>query len=659
MADETGAQGETSSPQAAPGAAVPFGGTVTIFFSDIRGFTDYTEQFGDEAAYRILREHNGIVRKQIETFGGVVVKSQGDSFMVAFTTARGAILCAIAIHRALADADRNQTGARIAIGVGINTGEPIQEGGDYFGSMVNLAARICAAAGPGQILVAETTRYVAGRIESVEYLDRGLHELKGFPEAKRLCEVVWRPPEASARAEGQAPAAGAAEDAAALTTMIQRAIGLLNRVLGLTHLDDPAFGPLLECQAKAGELRLELARAGSERRNINLKQAQDLILPFENLMRLVVEGGTLNEQHWAQLETGVARTFGRPLVTAAARGRLAGGIPEKPSEPAQQPAKKSEAPEAPPPRVSVVQKPTLPPPDPRGAGVRWWSGAYAAWSEWKMSGVGFAHALRGALGKHPHLLSIPIQESADQDQGQLAAGYFILLEHAENQAPGLMRAILERAVEQAGGSLEPDVLGPKLYQGLVNGGRLRETYGAMVRDVMGIAIPHPGIWADGGVIENDDSTVAVMRPSGFVGDPAERNEQLTDAAERMADHGFTVNVEPLTARFFFVKPGELKTPHDVHFKVTVDGNPSDRAWFLTLRMSLLVRSEPKLVPKEGVSLPGLGKDYGGAWIGVFNPDPDAAASYELIVAVRPPTRPQPQPLAPKQSPFAPPPPKPR
>ncbi len=656
MAEEIGAQGQVPGPQAAPGAAVPFGGTVTIFFSDIRGFTDYTEQSGDEAAYRILREHNAIVRKQIEAFGGVVVKTQGDSFMVAFTTARGAILCAVATQRAIGQADRNHTGPRIAIGVGINTGEPIQEGGDYFGSMVNLAARICAATGPGQILIAETTRDVAGRIESVEYVDRGLHELKGFPEAKRLCEVVWRPAEAREATEGRATPAAAAEDTAALTTVVQRAIGLLNRVLGLTHLDDPAFGPLIECQAKASELRVALSRALSERRNINLKQAQDLIVPFENLMTLVLEGATLGEQRWAQLDASVARTFGRPLVTAAARGRISAGTAEKPAPAAAAPADRRPEP-APSSRVPVVETPNLPPLDPRAAGVRWWSRAYTAWSQWKMSGVGLAHAIRGELGKHSHLLSVHIQDSADQE---VADGYFLLLEHVESQSPGFLRTVVERALGRSGGASEPEVLGTKLYETLVEGGRLRDTYGTMVRDVMGIAIPHPGVWADGGVIENDGSTVAVMRPSGFVGDPAERNVELTDLAERMADHSFTMTVEPLTARFFFVKPGELKTPHDLQFKLTVDGHPSDKAWYLTLRMSLLVRSEPKLLPKDGVSLPGLGKDHGGAWIGVFNPNPDAAASYELVVGLRPPPRPTlGQPAAPTKSPFSPPPPSPR
>src|SRR6267142_1421604 len=231
-------QGEGSSPRAAPEAAVPFSGTVTIFFSDIRGFTDYTEEFGDEAASRIVHEKDIIIRSQIEAYGGVVVKTQGDSFMVAFSAARGAILCAIAIQRIVAQANHDQAGPRIAIGIGINTGEPIrQEDGDYIGGTVNLASRICAAAGPGQILVAESTRYVAGRIELrrsdggvVEYLDRGLQPLKGFPEPKRLFEVTWHP---AAFGDQPAPAPTPSADEseiAAVKVAVLRAINVLTRV---------------------------------------------------------------------------------------------------------------------------------------------------------------------------------------------------------------------------------------------------------------------------------------------------------------------------------------------------------------------------------------------------------------------------------------------
>src|SRR5437870_3966375 len=322
-------QGEGSNPRA-PEASVPFSGTVSIFFSDIRGFTDYTEEFGDEAASRIVHEQDTIVRSQIEAFGGVVVKPQCDSFRVAFSAARRAILCAIAIQRTVAEANRNQAGPRMGIGIGINTGEPIrQEDGDYIGGTVNLAARICAAAGPRQILVAESTRYVAGRIElrrsdggAVEYIDRGLHELKGFPEAKRLFEVTWHPaafgePTASA----EAPSAGE-EEIAAFKAAVQRANRVLTRVLGVVHLDDPAFPALLECQAKASELRLAFSRAGAERRGATAKEVLDQILPFENLLTLTLERDTLTEERWAPLDAAVARVFGRPLMNRSEERRV-------------------------------------------------------------------------------------------------------------------------------------------------------------------------------------------------------------------------------------------------------------------------------------------------------------------------------------------------
>src|SRR2546426_7642676 len=348
------AQDEGSSPRTAPGASAQFGGTVTIFFSDIRGFTEHTEEFGDDEASRIVREQGTIVRSRIKAFGGAVVKTQGDGFMVAFPTRRSSDLCAIAIQRTVAEASRNQTGPGIAIGIGINTGEPIrQEDGDYIGGTVNLAARICAAAGPGQILVAESTRYVAGRIElrrsdggAVEYVDRGFHELKGFPEAKRLFEVTWNPAAFGEPTASDEPPAAGEEEIAAFKAAVQRANGVLTRVLGVVHLDDPAFPALLECQAKASELRLAFSRAGGERRGATAKEVLDQLLPFENLLTLTLERDTLTEERWSPLDAAVARVFGRPLMNAAARGRLSIGPAEKPAPPAEAAKETAQEPES-------------------------------------------------------------------------------------------------------------------------------------------------------------------------------------------------------------------------------------------------------------------------------------------------------------------------
>ena len=636
-------QGEGGSPGNAPEASVPFSGTVSIFFSDIRGFTDYTEEFGDEAASRIVHEQDTIVRSQIEAFGGVVVKTQGDSFMVAFSAARGAILCAIAIQRTVSQVNRSPSGPQMGIGVGINTGEPIrQEDGDYIGGTVNLAARICAAAGPGQILVAESTRYVAGRIElrrsdagAVEYVDRGLHELKGFPEAKRLFEVTWHPaafgePTVSA----EAPSAGE-EEIAAFKAAVQRANGVLIRVLGIVHLDDPAFPALLECQAKASELRLAFSRAGAERRGVTAKEVLDQILPFENLLTLTLERDTLTEERWAPLDAAVARVFGRSLVNAAARGRFSIGRAEKPTPVAEAAKERAKEPEPAAGTRGFVAGSLAPPPlDERAAGVAWWAAAYAAWSQWKPSGLAWAHALREEVRRYPYLLSVHLRASADHDDGRLAGGYFLLLEHVENESPGFMRTILARAIDEAG--VEPRALGPKLYQLLVDGGRLRETYAAFVRDVIQVAVPTPGMWADAGVVERDDETALISRPTATVGDAREETVQLVDLQDRAVDRRFLVTVQPLTTRFFYVTSGKLNTARDVELRLTADDQPSDRAWYLTVRDSLSVRSDPKLLPMAGVPLPGLGRHHFGVWVAVFNPDPDEVVTYELTVSVKQP-----------------------
>ncbi|HEV2033244.1 MAG TPA: adenylate/guanylate cyclase domain-containing protein [Candidatus Dormibacteraeota bacterium] len=179
------------SPAALPWVSPHFGSTVTILFSDIRGFTEYTDQYGDEAAYRMLQVHNNVLIEKLALFRGHVVKTQGDSFMVSFDSARTAVTCAVAIQRQLDKFHSQERGATIQVGIGINVGEPVREGADFFGGTVNLAARICGVAGPGQILVSETVRAVVGKMEGTNFIDHGLHEIKGFQAPQRLFLVDW------------------------------------------------------------------------------------------------------------------------------------------------------------------------------------------------------------------------------------------------------------------------------------------------------------------------------------------------------------------------------------------------------------------------------------------------------------------------------------
>lgn len=736
------------------GATLPLGATVTIFFSDIRGFTDYTDQYGDEAAFRILQQHNRLVRKQIELFGGQVVKTQGDSFMVAFRTARAAIQCAVATQRALAAATPGEAGTRIALGIGVNTGEPIQEGGDFFGGPVNLAFRICSAAGPGQVLISETTRYVAGRIESVEFVDRGLHDLKGFQEPQRLYEVRWTtaemqdaatgqdlqselsaltercgqlgaelldlsramqgagtlPPETlgrqivalrgafaelRTRASQRARPAGVAVPAplerleslndleplvmavaqaevgraavprpraapeddkarqAALEAAVQRAIGVLNRVLGISHQDDPAFHPLLECQAKASELRLKLSRVASTSRDYPAERVDEAMLPFADLLTLVLGRDNLDDERWMLLEENVGRVFGRQLVISATRGRLTVGGVEPQARPApREPVARAEVSrpmvEAPPPPPRRAPEPPPPPPpaeepaaaipqlDPRASAVPWWAGAHSAWTAWKSSGMATAHALRAALARHPHLLSVPIRQSTRHDDGRLAADYFLLLDHVENVSPAFIRTAIDKAVQQAGGAGDAAALDRALYDLLVTKGRLRQTYPDFLRDVMVAAIPNPGLWAEAVITESDETTVITTRVGEGVGRPTEQNRELSDPKDRLAEHRFAMRVAPLTARFFCLKRGDLKETRDVEVRLTESGDPSDAALVLTLRSDHLLHATPKRQGKPSTSYDGLGRAYSALWIAVFNSDPEAEKPFELVFNMRAP-----------------------
>jgi hypothetical protein len=76
-------------------------GTVTIVFSDIESSTELARKLGDARWFSLLEAHNDIVRRHVATHGGVEVKAQGDGFMLAFTSARRAVMCAIGVERAI------------------------------------------------------------------------------------------------------------------------------------------------------------------------------------------------------------------------------------------------------------------------------------------------------------------------------------------------------------------------------------------------------------------------------------------------------------------------------------------------------------------------------------------------------------------------------
>jgi class 3 adenylate cyclase len=167
-------------------------GTVTLLFSDIEGSTAANERLGDQRWLEILHVHNRIVRDQVGAHGGFEVKSQGDGFMIAFSSARRAIRCAIGIERTLAVYADKHPDEPIAVRIGLHTGEVMKEAEDFFGANVALAARVAGAAQGGQILVSALLKELVESSGEFDFGPPWEAELKGISGTRRLHAVLWQ-----------------------------------------------------------------------------------------------------------------------------------------------------------------------------------------------------------------------------------------------------------------------------------------------------------------------------------------------------------------------------------------------------------------------------------------------------------------------------------
>ena len=129
--------------------------TATILFSDLVGSTELMQRAGDDDAQRIFKAHYRLLRDALSANGGAEVKSLGDGLMVAFASTADAVRCAISMQQA---ARRPVAGERVTIRVGLNAGDALRDEGDYFGTAVVTARRLCDRAGPARSSAAPSTR---------------------------------------------------------------------------------------------------------------------------------------------------------------------------------------------------------------------------------------------------------------------------------------------------------------------------------------------------------------------------------------------------------------------------------------------------------------------------------------------------------------------
>jgi class 3 adenylate cyclase len=162
-----------------------------IVFTDLCGSVAQTHDLGDDGHVRLLREHDSIVRSQLDAHDGREVKHTGDGIMAAFTSVAASVACAVEVQRRLA-ARNDGAPIPLDVSIGISAGEPVtDDAGDLFGAAVQLAARLCGVASSGEIMVSVAVRELCiGK--SIRFHDHGHVELKGLPEPTQAYGVLWR-----------------------------------------------------------------------------------------------------------------------------------------------------------------------------------------------------------------------------------------------------------------------------------------------------------------------------------------------------------------------------------------------------------------------------------------------------------------------------------
>jgi class 3 adenylate cyclase/ABC-type oligopeptide transport system substrate-binding subunit/streptogramin lyase len=157
----------------------------TFLIADVRGYTRYTQQHGDEAAAALASAFAELVGEAVAAHDGRVIELRGDEALVTFDSARQALQAALAVQEAVTDRELPR-----GVGIGIDAGEAVPVGKGYRGGALNMAARLCSLAGPGEVLASEAVVHLARAVPGVRYLQGRVERLKGIPQPVRVVEIV-------------------------------------------------------------------------------------------------------------------------------------------------------------------------------------------------------------------------------------------------------------------------------------------------------------------------------------------------------------------------------------------------------------------------------------------------------------------------------------
>ena len=165
-----------------PSVQAPDARFQTILFTDIVGSTAMASELGDRRWRELLDTHHGLVREEVGRYGGTVIDTAGDGFLMTFDGPARAVRCALAIAQTV-------TKVGLQVRAGLHTGEVEKMGANIGGIAVHIGSRVAALAGPSEVLVSSTVKdLVVG--SGLVFEDAGERELKGVPGKWRLHRAV-------------------------------------------------------------------------------------------------------------------------------------------------------------------------------------------------------------------------------------------------------------------------------------------------------------------------------------------------------------------------------------------------------------------------------------------------------------------------------------
>ena len=154
----------------------------TFLIADVRGYTLFTQERGDEAAAKLAAKFADIAREVIEGRGGTLLELRGDEALCVFSSTREAIRAAVDLQQRFVEETLEQPELPLTVGIGLDAGEAVAVQGGYRGGALNLAARLCGQARAGEILASREVTHLARRLDGIRYEDRGPLTFKGIAD---------------------------------------------------------------------------------------------------------------------------------------------------------------------------------------------------------------------------------------------------------------------------------------------------------------------------------------------------------------------------------------------------------------------------------------------------------------------------------------------